>query len=234
MNKDNLGKEKKFLSKGKFTEINNILPRVLNSLGLDKHLHEQSLFSLWPSLVPEVYASRSRPIYIDNQGILVVAVENGSTAQDLSFLKAKILEQLQHFARGLGLSIKGMRFDLKHFSREENSVISVKHASAEYLESFVPPDDELAEIELNDKEINEIQYLKQKLHISLKQVAAQRNEDNYSSQMVERISHLVEKKLRVQKWYLLKNMPICKRCAEPLPQSQHHLNRMLCSYCAGS
>jgi hypothetical protein len=233
MNKDSSRREKKFVSKGKFTEINNILPRVLNDLGLDRHLHEQSLFSLWPSLLEDVYASRSKPLYIDNQGILVVAVENGSTAQDLSFLKAKLLEQLQHFASGLGLSIKGMRFDLKHFPRSDSSEISTKSASVEYFAKPVPPDNELAEIKLDEEEINEILYLKQKLRVALEKVAAKRNDNTYSSQMVERITYSVEKKLRVRKWYVLKNMPICKRCAEPLPQSPQHLNRMLCSYCAG-
>ena len=77
MNKENLpGARRK---KAKLAGINAILPMVVTKFGLDRRLQEQALFSLWTSLVNPVYSSRSIPIYVDDQDILVIAVENPSS-----------------------------------------------------------------------------------------------------------------------------------------------------------
>jgi hypothetical protein len=231
MNNENLRTVRKQAAKSKFAGINTILPGVVVDLGLDRRMQEQALFSLWPSLLDRIYATRSMPLFIDSKGILVVAVENGSTAQELSFLKAKLLDQLQPICVGLGLTIKGMRFDLKRFSQSLNREETAKTAKNEFADKSWPTDDELAAFNLNETEIEEITSLKQKLQKMLAQLHLEQRSDNSANQIPERITYLVEKKLRFKKWCVQQNVPVCKQCAEPLPQFCQQSNIRLCPYC---
>ena len=219
MNNENQKSVRNTSGKAKFTTVNTIMPSLIVKLGLDRRMQEQALLSLWPSLVDPIYASRSMPLYIDEQNILVVAAENGSTAQELSFHKTKLLTQLQQIGIGLGLTIKGMRFDLKRFSQAQNSEKHAKALQNKPIEPVVPPDSELIAFTLTEVELKEIANLKKNLDAAS------------STEWSERIANLVEKKLRLKKWCIQNNMPTCEQCGEPLSPSCHQLNIKLCPYC---
>ncbi len=102
--------------KSRFTNINNILPKVLTQYGLDKRMYEHALFSLWPSIVDEIYACRSAPLYLDSNNILVITVKDSSTAQEFSFLKPSILKKMQQIALTLGLTVNEPAFRFKAIS----------------------------------------------------------------------------------------------------------------------
>jgi hypothetical protein len=231
MNKENLQPTKKTTAKSKFAPINTVLPSVIAKLGLDRRMQEQALFSLWPSLLDPIYASRSMPLYIDGQGILVVAAQNGSTAQELSFLKAKLLVQLQPIGTELGLTIKGMRFDLKRFSRADNGEGHSEPFKNEPVDKTAPAAAELAAFTLSEAELNEIAGLKEKLEVILGVLHLEAGSDSQFNQLAGRIAYLVEKKLRLKKWYVQENMPVCEQCGEPLSQSCRELNITLCPCC---
>jgi len=218
-------------AKSKFAGVNTILPGVIDQLGLDRRMQEQALLSLWPSLVDPIYASRSMPLYIDGQGMVVIAAENGSTAQELSFLKTKLLAQLQQIGVGLGLTIKGMRFDLKRFSQTHNYEEPAKAFKSEPADKIAPAQGDLAAFTLSEAEIEEITGLKEKLEAIFGQLYLEPGSDSQSKQWAERIACLVEKKLRLKKWCLKQNMPLCGQCGEPLLQSCRQLNIKLCPCC---
>jgi len=102
-------------AKSAFTSISNVLSEIVGQLGLDRRLKEQTVLNLWPMIVGDAFATKTRPLFIDNQNILVIAVQDASTAQELSFFKREITNKLKQAGAGTGVTIAGLRFDLKHY-----------------------------------------------------------------------------------------------------------------------
>src|SRR3990167_1228540 len=100
-----------------FKRLSYVLNRVVSNLGLDERLRQHTLMELWPQLVGDPWAKRSRCLFMDSERFLVVTVQDASTGQELSFLKGQILGTLRKAARAIGIDINGLRFDLKHFHR---------------------------------------------------------------------------------------------------------------------
>src|SRR5579883_2844975 len=67
--------------------VNKLLPDVLSKLGLDRRLKEHAAMQIWISLLPGAILERSRPLFIDSQRNLVVAVADASVGQEISLLK---------------------------------------------------------------------------------------------------------------------------------------------------
>jgi hypothetical protein len=95
--------------------INSILNDVAGSLNLDGRLKEHAIMDIWPTLVGEPMAARTRVRLIDKQRNLVVSVKDAATGQELSLLKPAIMNKLVSAADSAGVVLKGLRFDLKHF-----------------------------------------------------------------------------------------------------------------------
>ncbi len=206
--------------KNKFTNISNILPKVAEKLGLDRRLNEQALFYLWPSILEEVYASRSIPLYIDNNYFLLVAVKDSSTAQELSFIKPKLIKKLKEVAKQLDLKIEGLRFDLKQFH-------SVRQQQLEKLETDAiinAAEEELKAFSLTRAESDEIQHFKTEME---RVMALEPLSVPNTSALPERLVNLIEKQIRLKKWHKSQNLPFCKQCDEPLVQR----GVLLCHYC---
>jgi hypothetical protein len=213
--------------KNKFTNISNILPKVVEGLGLDRRLNEQAFFCLWASLVDEVYINRSIPLYIDQQNVLIVAVENSSTAQELSFIKAKLVEKIRQIAPQFGLTIDGLRFDLKQYNLAKQQRLkntSVQNINNENI-SLDAENEQLKALVLTDAELKEISNFREAMEgaaSNLEHLGLERGD-----LIAERIVSLMEKRLRLKKWHQSQNLPFCKLCHEPLFQPAHEL----CHYC---
>ena len=64
---------------------------ALKGLNLDLRMREGKAMALWPDIVGEVTANRTRPLYV-NRGTLVVLVASSAWANQLNLLKPKLLE----------------------------------------------------------------------------------------------------------------------------------------------
>jgi hypothetical protein len=208
--------------KNKFTNINNILPKVVEKLGLDKRLNEQALFYLWPSILDEVYASRSIPLYIDSQNILLIAVEDSSTAQELSLIKPKLIKKLKEIAKQLDLKIEGIRFDLKQFHQARKQRLDIFESGA--IAKAVVEDTELKAFNLTQAESDEIEHFKVEIG---RAIDGEPPTMAYMKSFPERVVNLIEKQIRLKKWHKSQNLPFCKQCDEPLFQ----MGVLLCPYC---
>ena len=208
--------------KNKFTNVSNILPKVVEKLGLDKRLNEQALFYLWPSILDEPYSSRSLPLYIDTQNVLLIAVEDSSTAQELSFIKPKLIKKLKEIGKQLDLKIEGIRFDLKQFHLTRKQRLERKESIV--IKTTGISDSELQAIKLTQAECDEIEHFKGEI---------KKTADVKPSNMAEneafstRLVNLVEKQMRLKKWHKSQNLPFCKQCYEPIFQT----GVLLCLYC---
>jgi hypothetical protein len=70
------------------------LKGALAGLKLDQRLRESQVMALWPEIVGEVTASKTRPLHV-NRGTLVVLVSSSAWAHQLSLLKPRLLASIE-------------------------------------------------------------------------------------------------------------------------------------------
>ncbi len=95
------------MAENKFTKIGDILPSILKTYGLEQKLKERELISMWPKVVGEEVASRTRAVKIE-KCVLYVQVDHGAWMQELHFIEKEIIGKLA--ARAPGVEIKRIRF----------------------------------------------------------------------------------------------------------------------------
>jgi len=74
--------------------VGEILPRVLELMGLDDKFEEARLIQGWAEVVGPVIAQRSRPRVL-RDGILFIEVESSVWMQELWFHQRQIIERLK-------------------------------------------------------------------------------------------------------------------------------------------
>ncbi|CAN5576498.1 hypothetical protein BH10CYA1_BH10CYA1_22100 [soil metagenome] len=160
------GPAMKRLKRGKrsLNSIDDVLTKLVSSLGLDKRLKEHALLSLWPLMIGEVFADKSRPLFIDYEGNLVIGVKDASVAQELSLLKPAIISKMRMAAQSMGLKVNGMRFDLKHYYGGTPAVSEGdRFQSHKQPHKMEPSPEDLAEITLSESDLEELAALKAEL-----------------------------------------------------------------------
>jgi hypothetical protein len=186
-----------------FKRVNYVLTNVMSKLGLDKRLREHTLMNLWPVFVGEKWATRSRPLFIDAEIKLVVAVSDASTAQELSLTRGEILNKLRKAGRSLGIDLAGIRFDLKHY----HSPPPLDVLPAAVAPAFPEPEaGDLEKISLGGEDQEELSRLK---------AALSQNEEAGQVISSARILSVFEKELRVRQWMRENSFPLCRACGNP-------------------
>lgn len=219
------------LRKGKgrnFQPIAKVLPKLLRQLGIDNRLKEHTFLHLWPHIVGEPFASRTRPLFIDSEGNVVIAVKDASTGQEISFAKGDLLKKLKQAARGVGISINGMRFDMKRYFE--------KATSDEFAYQFQvplpePTEADLYAIELSVDEALQIAAVATNFNIE-PQISLDEHQDGSGadfSRLAIRMRSLYEKELRLKKWRLAHNYPVCSQCGDVT--SRLHGANLICPLC---
>lgn len=219
------------LRKGKgrnFQPIAKVLPKLLRQLGIDNRLKEHTFLHLWPHIVGEPFASRTRPLFIDSDGNVVIAVKDASTGQEISFAKADLLKKLKQAARGVGISINGMRFDMKRYFE--------KATSDEFAYQFQVPLPEPTEADLYAIELSVDEALQIAAVATNFTIEPQSNSDEHHdstgadfSRLAIRMRTLYEKELRLKKWRLVHNYPVCSQCGDVT--SRLHGANLICPLC---
>ncbi|MDB5095632.1 MAG: hypothetical protein JWM80_53 [Cyanobacteria bacterium RYN_339] len=70
------------------------LKGALRGLNLDQRMRESQAMALWPDIVGDVTAGKTRPLYV-NRGTLVVQVASSAWAHQLSLLKPRLLALIE-------------------------------------------------------------------------------------------------------------------------------------------
>ena len=219
------------LRKGKgrnFQPIAKVLPKLLRQLGIDNRLKEHTFLHLWPHIVGEPFASRTRPLFIDSEGNVVIAVKDASTGQEISFAKGDLLKKLKQAARGVGISINGMRFDMKRYFE--------KATSDEFAYQFQVPLAEPTEADLYAIELSVDEALQIAAVATNFTIEPQSYSDDHQdaagadfSRLAIRMRSLYEKELRLKKWRLAHNYPVCSQCGDVT--SRLHGANLICPLC---
>lgn len=207
-------------------KVGGVLSKVASSLGLDKRLKERALLDLWPSLAPSRLAHKTRAMFIDFDGNIVIAVKDAPTGQELSLLKPKLLRSLSQAAKHLGLNIKGLRLDLKQFY-SHNLDANQSLEQTKYIPPL-PTNKELADINLEPCDLEELEKLKKELQ-QAGDYLKENSEHSEKLELGQRIAGLFERELRLKRWRLQKDFPICTNCQSPCDQL--HGAKSECSTC---
>ena len=221
------------------TNVGDVLNTIVTKLGLDRRLREQTLMNLWPIVAGNTFALNTRPLFVDYENNLVVAVRDASVAQELSFLKRQITNKLKIAGKSAGIRIEGLRFDLKHFHQPNETeklgdrivtsddAIGGEAPPVAFLAN-VPDEKLLKEQTLSEEEINQIAELKSQITYNAK-LFIDHGDEAAVDALAERIARIAERELRLKKWQQSNGFPICQSCA--LPSSRLHTSLGLCSYC---
>jgi predicted nucleic acid-binding Zn ribbon protein len=90
--------------------VGEILPRVLQLLGLDNKFEEVKLMQGWAEVVGAVIAKKSRPRML-RDGILFIEVENSVWMQELWFRQKQIVDRIKkEYPK---VEIKGIRLEIE-------------------------------------------------------------------------------------------------------------------------
>ena len=91
----------------RFAKVGELLPAVLKSVGLEQKFREQEVLALWPEIVGEHIAARTRAVRVE-KGVMFVHVDHGAWMQELHFKEKELLRRLQEKAPAARL--KRIRF----------------------------------------------------------------------------------------------------------------------------
>lgn len=187
--------------KAALADVSSVLSQVMNQLGMDRRLKQQALMSCWSHTVGEPFSSLSRPLFIDYEGNLVVSVKDAAVGQELTFRKEQLLSSLYPLARSLGLKLKGLRFDLKHFKEPE-----LEYSVPQPPKAKEPTDDELATIELDEEQRSHLEQFVSELS----------DKDGTNRDYNQRITRMYERELKLHNWKLANDCPLCSTCQNPV------------------
>lgn len=202
-------------SKANLLQLSSVLPKVVRALGIDRRLKEHTFMNLWPHVVPEPFASRARPLFIDAEGNLVVAVKDAAVGQEFSFARQEMLKRLQTAARGVGMNISGLRFDMKRFYEGKLEAAQEAMAAVRLPD---PSAEDLAAVVLTEEELEPTRYLGENVIDD--------------AALVQRMRGLYEKELRLKRWREANGYPHCNYCGEVT--SRLHGTDLICALCFAS
>lgn len=204
------------MRKKALSRVDGVLSRVVHNLGLDKRLKERTLMDLWPTIAGGKLGERSRGLFIDYQGTLIVSVRDAATGHELSLLKPQLFKKMMAAGRGLGIELTGLRFDLKHFHKNESEHTNV--FSAPPLPE--PSAEDLASVVLSETELKE-------LHEAVAGFAD--SSSRAIADLPQRLAALFETQLRLKHWRKSRGYPVCSQCKDTT--GQLHGTAALCSTC---
>ena len=98
------------MSDRKFTKLGDLLPSVLKRFGLERRFKEQQVLTLWPTVVGDELAARTKATKID-RGVLFVHVDHGAWLQELHFIEKDLIAKLRELVPGV--TIKKIRFSAR-------------------------------------------------------------------------------------------------------------------------
>jgi predicted nucleic acid-binding Zn ribbon protein len=78
----------------RFARVGELLPAVLKSFGLEHKFRDQEVLALWPEVVGEQIAARTKAVRIE-KGVLFVHVNHGAWMQELHFKEKELVKELR-------------------------------------------------------------------------------------------------------------------------------------------
>lgn len=181
-------------------KIVNILPHMVESLGIDKKFKSQLVMFYWNKIVGNDIAAQSTPVEVE-YGVLFIAVDNSVWCHHLLMMKADILHKINQFI-GEPL-IRDLKF--KNQSSAKKNLEEI-HEEEENFKIA------LKSVKLDSKEIAKVN---------------EKCELIKDNDLKNCIYHVYEKHLRLKKIKLNKNWHKCDFCDSLCPEEERYCS--ICS-----
>lgn len=174
--------------KSYLSSIGGTLADVLKQYHLDKRAKQEIAASNWAEVVGERNAAASRPEVI-HDGILFVSCKSSAWAQELTFLKARIIQEMNKRAGAevitdIRFAGKGLRKAAEASGAEEADIASPKEIQA---------------VELSESELSHIskavEYVK-------------------DPELAERMRAAMQSGQKLEKWRLAHGWMKCEKCGD--------------------
>lgn len=96
-----------------FEDANSIIEQMLTSKELKKAITRNNLYKFWDKVVGQKISAKSKPFGMLGAGVMIIACQNSSVAQELMLQKTQILKKLEPYLKSLHMSVKDLKFDCK-------------------------------------------------------------------------------------------------------------------------
>lgn len=106
------GDRKKILYSN-FEDTASIIESMLSSSDIKKAVTRNNLYKFWEKVAGKKFSDKSKPYSMMGGGVLVIACQNASVAQELMFQKPQLLEKFKPYLKSLHMNIKDIKFDPK-------------------------------------------------------------------------------------------------------------------------
>ncbi len=99
-----------------FEDTASIVESMLGSAELKKAVTRNNLYKFWDKIVGKKFSAKSKPYSMMGGGVLIIACQNPSIAQELMFQKVQILEKFKPYFKSQHMSLKDIKFDCKKWN----------------------------------------------------------------------------------------------------------------------
>jgi len=99
-----------------FEGIDAVLAELMDNKDIKKAVTRSNLYKFWKTIVGEKFASKSKPFSMIGGGTMVIACESTVVAQELTFIKYKLIQEFAPYLKSLKITLKDLKFDSKKWS----------------------------------------------------------------------------------------------------------------------
>lgn len=104
----------------KFETAGDVLSSVLKNTDLQAGIKKTTLSKFWGKIVGKKFEELSKPVSLNNQGLLTVACANSFVTSELLMFKPDILKKLEPYAKSLDIYVSDINFSHKIWAPERD------------------------------------------------------------------------------------------------------------------
>jgi len=99
-----------------FVSTEELMAELLEKKEFKKAMTRSNLYKFWNKVAGAKFASKSKPYSMMGGGVMVIACETPTVAQELMLKKTQLLIRFKPYLDSLKMNVKDLRFDPKKWS----------------------------------------------------------------------------------------------------------------------
>lgn len=96
-----------------FVSTEELVSELMENREIKKAITRSNLYKFWGKVAGAKFAQKSKPYSMLAGGVMVVACETPTVAQELMLKKTQLLVKLKPYVSSLKMNVKDLRFDPK-------------------------------------------------------------------------------------------------------------------------
>lgn len=99
-----------------FVTTEELMAELLEQKEFKKAMTRSNLYKFWGKVAGAKFAQKSKPYSMLGGGVMVIACESPTVAQELMLKKTQLLVRFKPYLESLKLRVKDLRFDTKKWN----------------------------------------------------------------------------------------------------------------------